>query len=110
MNIKDVVLQFLIIDEQEKMGVMPMLNSHAAMRNHVDSLSPEDAQKLKRKFRKVWRRLVKERCGDYQNLAAALYGKGCSHPTPHIMSERRELVFKLALERARERQRNISKA
>ena len=52
MNIKDVVLQFLIIDEQEKMGVMPMLNSHAAMRNHVDSLSPEDAQKLKRKFRK----------------------------------------------------------
>lgn len=102
-KIDDVILQFLIIDELDKMGVMPMIDPHSAMRNHIDQLPPDDARKLRRKFRKVWRRLVKERCGDHDFLAKAMFGRGVENPSPQIMTERRELVYTAALNAARER-------
>lgn len=96
----DIVLQFYIVDELEKMGVMPMVNSHVAMRNHIDQLAPEEARKVRRKFRKAWRKLVKSRFGENEYIAKLLYGKGMENPSPKFLNDRRQIVYQEAFDRA----------
>lgn len=40
-----------------KEGIVPMEDPHMDMRRALAGLSPEEARKMKRKFRKLWRRL-----------------------------------------------------
>ena len=77
-------------------GIVPIEDSTHDMRRAFASLPEEEQRKLKRKFRKMWRKILRAKVGDSggkkkQSLEMA-YGKGAKIPTKHQRNARKQLV------------------
>lgn len=106
----DPILEFLLVDEQDKAGIMPMVNQHTAMRDYIDRLPPNEARALKRKFRKLWRRCLRNICGGKMDPRLGIsetLGVGKEQPTPEQLNARREQVFFLFLRKAQRRRKAV---
>ena len=45
-----------------ELGIVPLNhNIHDGIRHRLDAMPPEEARKMKRKFRKLWRKIAKKR-------------------------------------------------
>lgn len=42
------------------LGIIPIESEDTSVRKHLESLPPEEARRAKRKFRKLWKKLVKQ--------------------------------------------------
>lgn len=103
----DPFLSFCLVDIQNELGIMPMLSKDERMKEHIASLkNPEDEMRLKRKFRKIWRKLLKSLKSDKTELSKIQYGIGKLNPSPTQMSNRRALVFYEMLKRAQFKSRS----
>lgn len=90
----DPFLSFCLVDIQNELGIMPMLSKDERMKEHIASLkNPEDEMRLKRKFRKVWRKLLKTLKRDTTAFSKIQYGIGEIPPSSSQMRNRRALVF-----------------
>ena len=97
----DPFLSFCLVDIQNELGIMPMLSKDERMKEHIASLkNPEDEMRMKRKFRKIWRKLLKSLKKDTSEFSKIQYGIGKLVPSPSQMRNRRALVFYEMLKRA----------
>ena len=106
----DPFLSFCLVDIQNELGIMPMLSKDERMKEHIASLkNPEDEMRLKRKFRKIWRKLLKSLKSDntaFSKIQKIQYGIGKLNPSPTQMNNRRALVFYEMLKRAQAKSRS----
>lgn len=79
-------------------GVLPIEQVRHDMRRMLDQLPPDEARKLKRKFRKLWRKLARSEHPENlarplgRNLRSRIYGEGKVHPTRDNFEARKRLV------------------
>ena len=79
--------RFLLQQVMWEQGIIPMdLDDHDAGRR-LDLLPPEEARRLKRRFRKLWRTLARTKA--YHSL----YGLGDKEPSRRTKNHRKVLVF-----------------
>lgn len=75
-------------------GIVPILDPSLDMRRALSTLSPEDARKAKRKFRKMWRKALKQIVADgkssYRNVTL---GKGKKVPSKAERLQRKQVVL-----------------
>jgi hypothetical protein len=81
-------------------GILPMEKTTLDMRRALAQLSPEEARTLKRKFRKIWRRVMKDEIGanakkkeTLEKVAVRKYGVGKHVPSRSERNARKQLVF-----------------
>lgn len=55
----DARFKFVLFDEMMKAGIMPTENWHHDMNRLMGALSPDEQRRLRRKFRKLWRKALK---------------------------------------------------
>ncbi len=88
-------------------GILPLEDAQHDQRRVLEQMDPAEARKLKRKFRKVWRKLAKQEGikSASKTVAAATdlktrqnsymerqYGKGKNNPSRHERQQRKKLV------------------
>lgn len=84
-------LQAIIMSQiAEENGIMPMIDNHDSVKKHFDSFSKKESQKMKRKFRKLWRKLSR---GIRSTSDKEYYGIGNLKPSQIQCSRRRYLVW-----------------
>ena len=82
-----------------QLGIIPIENTNHDMRRPLKQLSPEESRVLKRKFRKLWRKAMREQIGDGKTREAreagakVKYGVGKSVPSRAERNARKKLVF-----------------
>lgn len=82
-------------------GILPMEKVTLDMRRALQQLSPDEARVLKRKFRKLWRKAMREEigAGKLKNLredqAKQKFGVGKHAPSRAERTERKKLVFNM---------------
>lgn len=77
-------------------GVIPITDANNVMHDFkrvLNQLPPDEALKLKRKFRKVWRKLAKSK-NSTEERNKAVYGLGAINPSRSQRRTRKELVYK----------------
>ena len=76
-------------------GIIPMENPSFDMRRGLNQLPPEEATKMKRKFRKLWRALAREekQKRHNKNVVDSLYGIGSLLTGESQKLERKKLVY-----------------
>jgi hypothetical protein len=82
-------------------GIIPMEKTTLDMRRALQQLDPEEARTLKRKFRKLWRKAMKQEIGDPKSKRADVketaakqkYGVGKHVPSRTERNARKQLVF-----------------
>jgi hypothetical protein len=65
--------------------------------HYLDTLPPDEARKIKRKFRKLWRKAVAESTGNSKTLirhAKKLYGLGTPNPEKKHKMARKSAVMR----------------
>lgn len=97
-NLRDVDRAF-IVTVMFQCGIIPMEKTDFDMRRALSQLPPEEARILKRKFRKLWRKAMREEIGNgktretqVQSLKAQ-YGVGKHVPSRMERNARKKLVF-----------------
>jgi hypothetical protein len=103
-NLRDVD-RALIQAVMFELGILPMESTHLDMRRALQQLPPEEARTLKRKFRKVWRKTMKNvvnldvnkkpttRSADAVKRVKQTLGVGKHVPSRHERQARKQLVF-----------------
>ena len=88
-----------------QLGILPMEKTDLDMRRPLRQLPPEEAQVLKRKFRKLWRKAMRAEIGNgpksksaRENAAKSRYGVGKHVPSRAERNARKKLVFDLLWE------------
>lgn len=83
-----------------ELGIVPIEDPRLDMRRGLDQLSPEDASKMKRKFRKLWRKALREdktkrKSSKEKTLkeVGARYGVGKMTVNKNEKYERKKLVY-----------------
>jgi hypothetical protein len=80
-------------------GILPMEKTNLDMKRALKQLPPDEARKLSRKFRKLWRQAMQVEVGtgsktSYRSKAAELrYGVGKQVPSRAERQARKQLVF-----------------
>lgn len=85
------LLQALMFQE----GVLPIEVVRHDMRRYLDQMSPDDARKVRRKFRKLWRKLARsEESGNplSAKIRTRIYGQGKTQPNRDNLEARKRLV------------------
>lgn len=79
-----------------ELGIIPLENISDDMRQGLEKLTPEEARKMKRKFRKLWRKYAKEEMHSATSYKkrklTQLYGIGKHQPSRSQKRARKELV------------------
>jgi len=99
-NLRDVDRAFIQAVMFES-GILPMEKTTLDMRRALHQLSPEEARKLKRKFRKLWRKAMRKEVGDPKGKRAEAkeqatktrLGVGKHVPSRAERNARKQLVF-----------------
>lgn len=69
------------------LGIIPLnYQIHDGIKERLNSLPPEEARKMKRKFRKLWRKVAKQR-----SLSTSV-GLGDKLPAKSAMRRRKDIV------------------
>ena len=78
-----------------QLGIVPIEEPGLDMRMPLKELTPEDARVLKRKFRKLWRKYMKElaKSENHPGRAKVRYGMGKPVPSRKERLERKTLVY-----------------
>lgn len=83
-----------------ELGIAPIEDPRLDMRRGLDQLSPEDASKMKRKFRKLWRKALRENKTTVKSWkektlkeVGSRYGVGKTTVSKHEKYERKRLVY-----------------
>lgn len=69
--IRDPRQQVVMFDEMVKAGIMPWDAGMKDMNKVLEHLNPEEARKLRRKYRKVWRRNMQRQIANLEKKLAA---------------------------------------
>lgn len=72
-------------------GIVPLETTDVDVRRALKGISEEDARALKRKFRKIWRKQVKN--ADKNDYIAKKCGLASKEPTKMEKHARKQLVF-----------------
>lgn len=72
-------------------GILPMKGVDVPVAPALAALSKEESRKIRRRFRKLWRRAIK-----IQNIPKDYVGKGNPRPGPYDMAARRAAVLRQA--------------
>jgi len=85
---KDITLSSMLRDAAcIELGIVPLNhNIHDNIRRHLDAMPPDEARKMKRKFRKLWRKIAKK-----QRLSSSV-GLGDPDATTGQRRHRKALV------------------
>jgi hypothetical protein len=81
-------------------GILPIHSMHTSAGDAFEKMPPEEAYRMKRKFRKMWRKLARNALADVnvsRSLSVTLktverYGLGEAQPTPSQLAARKLLV------------------
>lgn len=75
-------------------GIVPIKDAKKDFNRYLSDVSPDVARKMKRKFRKLWRRCVKEANKElrWADVYAIQLGMGASLPTKMQKKRRKEEV------------------
>lgn len=81
-----------------ELGIAPMIDPLHDMRRGITQLSAEDNRATKRKFRKLWRKAMRQKLLDTKSPAAqkllqTKLGSGVANPTSAQRLERKRLVM-----------------
>ena len=79
----DTLLDILKSTAYHTLGIVPIDSTHHDVNKLLDSLPPEEARKMRRKFRKLWRRYAKGGTPKAYRDQMAL-----GHPTPDRNAKR----------------------
>lgn len=75
------------------LGIAPIGSTHDDVNRALDKLPPDEARRMKRKFRKLWRKFVAaETKGRRRSRQEAVTGKGQLVPTRRQKIARKSLV------------------
>lgn len=75
-------------------GIVPIFDPSLDMRRALAALSPEEARKAKRKFRKLWRKALKKENADGKSVyKVAMLGKGKKVPSKAERLRRKQAVL-----------------
>jgi hypothetical protein len=85
-----------------ELGIAPIKHSTDDIDRILSSLSPEEARKMKRKFRKVWRSIVAKKAKKSQTNA---YGLGAENPSKSQRNRRKAEVFIYVMKKVTEQKR-----
>jgi hypothetical protein len=88
----DSVLPILVEIEALNEGIIPYIDAELLSKS-LSSLPPEEARKVKRKFRKMHRRLQKTIKTVNPKISSDFYGSKSKMPTPTQKARRKDLVF-----------------
>lgn len=89
-DIDRIMIQTVMIEE----GIVPILDPSLDMRRALASLSPEDARKARRKFRKLWRKALKKEMADRKSAYSGItLGKGKKVPSKAERLRRKQAVL-----------------
>ena len=99
-NLRDVD-RAIITAVMFEQGIVPMEQTTLDMRRVLEQLPPEEARKMRRKFRKLWRRAMEAEAGPpgkdkptvRETRAKAHYGAGKVIPSRSERNARKQLVF-----------------
>ena len=86
-------------------GIVPEIDTNF-LKKYFSEMNEDDARKIKRKFRKAWRRSAKERARDYlssklKRRAKFEYAVGNGEDVGVIMTKRKQLVLFELMSQAR---------
>lgn len=81
-------------------GVLPIDDTYHDMRRALDQLPADEARKIKRRFRKVWRKLARQEAEEHSRVNVAgqqswlknRYGTGKNNPSRTDREARKRLV------------------
>jgi hypothetical protein len=79
-------------------GIVPMEDPAIDIRKALETLPPDEARKMKRKFRKLWRKYMRMQEAKrlkqtrWQGQNAVVLGKGTKSPTRNHKLQRKQLV------------------
>lgn len=99
-NLRDIDRIF-IYTTMLQMGIVPMEDTKFDIRRALKDMSPEDARTFKRKFRKLWRKAIKDKAnksGTKSKVAVAQglnvrLGTGKHVPSRSERNARKQIVF-----------------
>jgi hypothetical protein len=95
MRQKDNIERFFFYKESFDAGIVPIEYSHANVNNFLRTLPEDQVITMKRKFRKMWRKALKDKAmsgvADPQSLEA-WYGSPGKMPTANQKNNRKALV------------------
>lgn len=74
-------------------GIVPIENVEHDMRRALQQLAPDEAKRLKRKFRKMWRRAACRSDNGASDAMKRKLGIGKKTPTREERNQRKKLVF-----------------
>lgn len=115
-KINPILLTAMAHQEAYDVGIVPLDTRFLHdMSRSLSQLSPEESRKLRRKFRKLWRKLAK---GNNQVITASNLmlesatanhvGLGCKNPTRYHSAGRKTLVYRELQAKARKKLQNNS--
>ena len=85
-----------------EIGIAPIKRSTDDINRILATLSPEEARKMKRKFRKVWRSLVSKK---KQKSKEGAYGLGAENPSKSQRNRRKAEVFIYVMKKVAEQKK-----
>lgn len=105
----DPKLKILTFDEMIKAGLMPWESNTHDINKLLEGFSPEESRKMRRKFRKIWRKELKRR--EEENAKRNTMGRddkkrlglGATKPTKEQRKARRSMIKDVFMETARKR-------
>lgn len=106
MNSDNPLHRFILFDTALEMGLVPLLTGDDNIRLALQQMDTEEANRVKRKYRKIWRRLIINKYIP-KKQARKYYGAGNPQPTRGQLNTRRHYVFYEILRRASEKLRDL---
>lgn len=106
MNSDNPLHRFILFDTALEMGLVPLLTGDDDLKEALQQMDPEEARYAKRKYRKLWRKLVINRFIS-KHHANKYYGVGFPQPSRGQLNTRKHFVFYEILRRAGERLRDL---
>jgi hypothetical protein len=87
------ILEFLMKAAAHERGIVPLERNHHDFNRILASLPPDDARAMKRKFRKLWRKVARNKQAKNTRLKHITSGLGNQNPTRTHKNNRKHMVY-----------------
>lgn len=89
---KNDITKFIEMNAYLNEGIVPLDELHKDVNRLLADVPTEEAHRMKRKFRKLWRKLAKEMAKKNQERAKSIYGLGQQDQTRRQRTARKSSV------------------
>ena len=107
MNLDDPLNRFILHQTAWELGLVPLEDYTSDISRILDALDPEEARTLKRKFRKFWRKTIRNNKHLSNSIGKKYYGVNNPQPTRKHKILRKTYVFYELLRLANEKLRSL---